>query len=228
MLVTPPVTAEASGEPQRLRFEPGTTSLSGPRMEIAECEVDDYVIRLREGETLWVQLWPDGPYEARALFDVRVTGLGDGWVPSGPRDPVPATWLGSLPTTQDYQIEVTKRGPATRYSLSVDVPRCLDLEAAGGRVSLPGASGDASINTYIFHADARDQISIRIDSPGDVVWFTLAGPDAQPIVRACPEGTHEVEAVARLTGDYVILASVFCCAGEEAEYTITVAVSGQR
>ena len=223
-LATPPVTREAAIEPERLLFDPGTTSLSATRREIAECEVDRYVIRLREGETLWVQLWPDVPYEARALFEVLVTGLGDGWIPSRPHAPVPATWLGSLPTTQDYQIQVTNRGPATLYSLSVDVPRWLDLEAAGGRISLPGAAGEAALNTYLFHADAGDHISVRITSPGDMVWFTLEEPDGQPVVRACPEGTHEFEGVARLTGDYVIIAGVFCCDDEEVEYTITVAV----
>jgi hypothetical protein len=223
---TQPISPETgrAGEAQRLRFELGTTTLSTSWTEIAACQVHDYVIKLRKGESLWVQAWPDGPYEARDLMDVLVTGLGDGWIPTGDHAPNPATWLGTVPTTQDYRIAVANRGPATHYLLSVDVPRWLDLESAGGRITLPGLAGEEGLNSYNFHADAGDRLSIEITSPGDAVWFTLVGPDAQPIIRAIPEGTHQVETVASLTGDYNIIAGLFCCEWERVEYTITVVV----
>jgi len=218
MLPTP------QGEPSRLSFEPGTTSLMSPQVAIGECETDAYVLRLREREWLAVQLWPEVAYEARGLLEIRITGLGDGWTPTDDSGSSAAVWMGRLPTTQDYEIEVTNRGAATRYSLSVDVPRSLDLAASGGRITLPGAAALECINTYEFHADEGDRFSIEVTSSDGGVCFSLEDPDRQPIERYWPSG-EVLEVPALLTGDYTILAGGFCGAVEGVEYTITVEVS---
>ena len=88
----------------------------------------------------------------------------------------------------------------------------------------PGAAAPDSINTYEFHADEGDRISIEVTSSDGGVCFSLEDPDRQPIERYWPSG-EVLEVPALLTGDYTILAGGFCGAVEGVEYTITVEVS---
>jgi hypothetical protein len=212
-------------EPLALTFKPGTTYIFAPQTDIGPCGIRRYRIHVWKGQFLQIHLWPNVAYENRAQFSVTVTGLGDGWTSTSPPGLHSATWFGSVPASQSYLIEVLNRGPAARFSLTVDVPRWLDLEEAGGRITLPGWVEADALNIYEFHADEGDHISVRIASPGDHVWFDLNGPDGYALVRAAADGMHEAQVTAPLGGVYQIVAGNFCCPGDAFDYTISVSVS---
>ncbi len=223
---TPSGLPEPTDAPIPLTFRFGTTYVWAPEAEIAECGMHRYRLHVWEGQSLSIHVWPNMPCENWAQFCVTVTGLGDGWTSTSPPGSLPGTWFGSVPASQAYLIEVLNRGPAARYSLTVDVPRWLDLEEAGGRMSLPGWVEKDALNIYEFHADEGDHIAIRIASPGNSVWFDLNGPDGEALVRAAADGAYEAEVTAQLTGVYQIVAGNFCCsAGEAFDYTIYVEIS---
>jgi inhibitor of cysteine peptidase len=137
-VLTPLAVAAGPGDPLpvRISFQPGASAatLEG---SLAAGEMTRYVLRARQGQTMWVTV---NPISGSAIL---VIWGADGTVLISDHADA-TTWNGPLPATQDYYIDVkgSVDVPST-YTLQVVIPPRLtgqtvtvDERAAGGRIVL--------------------------------------------------------------------------------------------
>lgn len=135
-------------QPTRISFQPGA-SAAVIEDSVAAAGMNSYVLRARQGQTMWTTL---NPISGAAL--IVIWGADGTVLISDHADAT--TWSGVLPATQDYYIDV-KGGvssPST-YTLQVVIPPRL----TGQIVTIDERAGGSQIGL-----NAGDQLSVTLES----------------------------------------------------------------
>jgi hypothetical protein len=184
----------------RIQFQPGATSAvrSG---HLAPDGSDLYVLAASAGQLMDVELSSATP-----------TGLSiwgaDGTVLKRAVDDTP-NWQGTLPSSQDYYVQVIAAGEAVDYGLRVTVFARIQFAAGAtsatvsGPVERLGPEGVEVAGGYVLRAMAGQTMQVRITSPGGDVLLTIVGADGVPLKRYV-DGSAEWEGVLPSTQDYYL------------------------
>lgn len=137
-MLTPLIAAAGPGDPQpvRISFQPGASAAS-VEGSLAAGDMTRYVLRARQGQTMWVTLNPISGNVILVIWGADGTVLISDHADA-------TTWNGVLPSTQDYYIDVKGSvDVASTYTLQVVIPPrltgqivTLDERAAGGHIVL--------------------------------------------------------------------------------------------
>ncbi len=159
----------------RVRFARGTTS-GIVNDSLLAGETRGYVIGADRGQVMMVHAitWPvrQGP-EPPAAAVVRVYSVAEGDELSAPVGEG-AHWSGRLPATGDYVVRVSTTG-ATAYTLAVQIPRPLSVDAADPTAAIRGTAPSRAPVDYIIAGRAGQTLaaSVRDDDPATLHVYGL-------------------------------------------------------
>jgi hypothetical protein len=203
----------ATPEPARIRFEPGTTSATISE-QIEQLGIHRYVLGASAGQLMDILLTSRDD-------DVLTTIYGaDGTVLKSHTDGL-SSWRGTLPSTQDYVIEVVSIGEATTYYLSVTIPARIEFEAETTSMTISSHIAEHGTHDYVVRAFAGQIMEVAISSPNEDVLPTVYGADGT-VLKRYVDGATEWQGELPATQDYIIMASSF---GGETDYTLLVEIS---
>ncbi len=204
-------------EPERIRFDPGATSATVTG-RVAADSADVYVLRALAGQTMDVEVLTPSSSVRLEIWGEDGTVLKHQAV-NGP------SWVGVLPATQDYFVQVISAGAAVDYTLRVTIP---PLEPEPERIEFePGAipatrTGHVAANgaaLYVLRAMGGQTMEVDLVSAADL-HLEIWGEDGTPLKRAAVGGPSWMGTLPS-TQDYFVKAVSF---GPVADYTLTVAV----
>jgi hypothetical protein len=203
-----------AASPTRLSFAPGHTRLSVDD-QIGAGQVKDYVLRLLKDQTLILALSGSGSPRVVVYRATENTPLAGNAGAGG------ANWNGRLPADGDYVVRVLGGSLATRFNLSVDVPRRIVFEPGGVSATVTGTITGRGSVSYLLRALAGQTMTATVASANNVVGLTIWGfSDGTPLHRAesgVPTFTGRLPA----NQDYMLVAVPSV---DTAVYTLTVTV----
>ena len=129
--------------PQRIVFAPGGTSAT-LESYLAAYDTDYYVIRVMAGQLMEISV--DGPADAVRLVvygvdgTVLKSGMGGG-----------AIYLGTVPVTQDYLVNVSTNRELT-YGLRVMIPSRITFEPGGTSANVQASLAANQAHQYVIRA----------------------------------------------------------------------------
>jgi hypothetical protein len=113
-------------------------------------------------------------------------------------------WQGTLPSTQDYSIQVSTKSAALNFSLQVVIPSVIAFAPGATATSVQGNTGDSFVVSYVAHAEKGQTMLVNIDSPQSDVFLTIYGfQDGQPLIRSVM-GSAQFRGTLPATQDYII------------------------
>lgn len=206
-------TLQATG-PERIQFAQGATSatLQGT---VQGAEQKQYLLHAVAGQTVALKTTA----VAGALL-LAVQGMNDGVLYKDFADDLAidaGSWTDKLPITQDYLLTL-KAGSATTdpsaYTLLVTAPTPVAATAAPPeRIQFaPGAvaafvSGKVQFpnrNEYLLRANAGQQMTLEIVSPGNLANFTVTGVNDGQLYKRLENEDRTWAGALPVTQDYVI------------------------
>lgn len=96
-------------------------------------------------------------------------------------------WLGVVPTTGNYLIQVFAGNaqPTANFSMSVVVPQRISFAPGTDSASVAGSTGQGRIVTYLLKANGGQRMIAKLTLPPDSGGLTIYGlDDGQPLIRA--------------------------------------------
>ncbi len=157
---------EPAGQPQRITFAPGATADS-LRGTLAAGEAKGFNLRAFAGQTMIVQVTSPGD-------DVYLAVVGDDRTPLLRPGANAQSWLGRLPSDQDYLIWVAARGEATPFTLDVTIPAELQLAADGQPVLVQGElKADQSVH-YLLVGPTDEGVAVEVTLRGGVGYLVVS------------------------------------------------------
>jgi hypothetical protein len=214
--------ATASATPgaghMRVIFQPGATSAVRTG-HLAPGESHRYLLAARAGQIMSVDL------VSEAAAGLAIQGA-DGLVLKEALDGA-SQWQGTLPSTQDYYVQISAADRAVDYGLRLTVFARIQFAsgATSATVSSPverlGPEGIEVAGAYVLRAMAGQTMRVTVTSPGSDVLLTITGADGTPLKRYV-DGRAEWEGVLPLTQDYYLQP---VSAGAAASFTMTVTIS---
>jgi hypothetical protein len=197
--VTIPAQASGGGaSTQRIRFAPGTdnATVSGT---FREGQSDRYVLRAAAGQTLFLQLRPEGTGAALGVFAPDGSEL--------PTQPGVDTSL-RLPATGDYTIVVGGgRGDSSpTYTLTVRIPApgsALRIQFAPGTnsASLHADIAPATTDRYVLRAAAGQTMTVHVAPLVHNITLSIFAPDGTALAEDLEQAAVSLPA----TGDYLVV-----------------------
>jgi hypothetical protein len=164
---------------ERIAFAPEATSaIATGRLEPGDSRL--YVVRASADQTMRVSVVPPAD---QLLLGIRAA---DGTVLKTGADGAPS-WLGRLPATQDYVIEVASVGEAVDYQLGIVIPVRIAFDAGETSATLGGHLGQDDIHHYVLWAAAGQTMEVAVSAPERPVGLTIVGADGIPLKRYVDE-----------------------------------------
>lgn len=197
-------TASAGDDDQRIEFAAGT-DYGYVEGTFREGEVDRYTLWAGAGQTMYVQLEPNGAGGAGlAVYDPSGTLLTEANGP-GPHE------VGPLPVSGDYVITVgTPRAEVNRYTLGVVIPALIADEPTDAprvsfargtdRATVHGTVAPGSTKRFVLRAGANQSMFIDVGPDSFAALTTILAPDGSVV------GAGHTTALAFLPvdGDYIV------------------------
>lgn len=183
--------------PTRISFDKGATSaaISG---SLKGGEVKEFLIYALKGQTMMIVM---GSTHSDVSFLIRGKNTNDtlGII----RAPT-ATWVGSLPASQDYVIEVFGNTKPSQFSFNVTIPSRIQFASGAVSATVNGRTNARRTISYLLHAAAGQTMAVTVNAPNKVVGLTIYGlRDGQPLVRA-ESGATTWTGKLPATQDYVV------------------------
>jgi len=214
-------------DPVRIAFDPGETSAEVSDT-IEERNTHYYVLRALEGQEMTVDI--SSPND-----DVLLTLVGEDGMPLKRYQHGPPSWTGVLLATQDYYIFAVSVGPATSYTLDVQIAplvsegdfppeEAIRIAFDAGETSAqigPTAIAEYDTDYYVLQALEGQEMTVEITSPNNDVVLTIVTEDGMPIKRYQNGPPASWTGTLPDTQDYYVYAISF---GPDTSYTLTVQV----
>ncbi|MFN8487229.1 MAG: NBR1-Ig-like domain-containing protein [Caldilineaceae bacterium] len=164
--------------PSRIEFGPGVTS---GRIEdnLLGGELRTYVIKALQDQIMLVNLTPADPD-----FVVRVKGQ-NGVVPPA-LNPLNATWVGRLPSTQDYLIQLQANTKNTHYVLTVTIPERIQFKPGATAATLAGVTNGSHF--YSLRAQQGQTMSVKFTAPRPLGFMIYGLEDGAVLHRQADGG----------------------------------------
>jgi hypothetical protein len=191
------------------------TSVSG---DLVAGQVSQYVIRLLQDQTMILNLSP-----ASDVARVQVFGTG-GASPNVIRSvPESGFWLGTIPVTADYILQISATQARGQYYMGVSVPRRLTFDPDAVSLAVNGSTAAHRSVTYLLRASAGQRMAVNLVAPANSGGITIYGlTDGNPLVNANMSGATSWTGNLPGTQDYVIL--VVPAVDSAFNYTLQVTV----
>ena len=195
-----------SGTTRRIQFAPGTDNAT-VEGTFREGQSDGYVLRAAAGQTMLVQLRPEGTGASFGVFAPDGSEL-----PSQPGVDFSAT----LPATGDYTIVVGGgRGDSSpTYTLTVRIP----ADTGARRIEFAPGTNTASVNadvmpatthSYVLRAAAGQTMTVHVAPLVPNITFSIFAPDGTALAE------HQERATVTLptSGDYLVVVATTSSGG---------------
>lgn len=156
------------GSPTFITLAQGNTATNLPG-QIAANGTSTFALRGTAGQALAINTTSP----TNSVF-LTIYGATDGLPLASAANGV-QSWMGLLPTTQDYIILVMNTGPATNYTLSVIMPERITFAPGSTSTVHSGMLGPTGFIHYLFHANAGQTLDINVQSDNSGVVMRLVG-----------------------------------------------------
>ncbi len=168
---------------QRIQFPSGGSSAT-VQGSLGQDGVDRWLLRAQAGQTLSAVLSANNGQAMLVIWGADGTVLLS--------DHAGATqWSGSLPSTQDYIIDVHNWGAATGYALTVTVPPAPRPQPAPQRIrfargatyaTVQGVVESGGARSYILGAAAGQTLSAALSADSPQAYITISGADGAVLI----------------------------------------------
>jgi hypothetical protein len=190
--------APRGGSAQRIEFAPGTDSAT-VQGTFREGLSDRHVLRAAAGQTMLLQLRPEGTGAALVVFAPDGSEL--------PTQPGVDTSI-RLPATGDYTIVVGgARGDSSpTYRLTVRIPAsgsAMRIQFAPGTdtASLHADIAPATTDRYVLRAAAGQTMTVHVAPLVHNITLSILAPDGTALAEHVEQATVELPA----SGDYLVV-----------------------
>ncbi len=156
------------GAPTFINLAPGNTATNLPSQLTAN-GIATYALRGVAGQGLAI----NATAPTNSVF-LTIYGATDGLPLASAANGV-QSWMGILPTTQDYIVLVMNTGPATNYTLSVIIPERVTFAPGSISTVKAGMLGPTGFIHYVFRANAGQTLDLSVQSDNDNVMMRLVG-----------------------------------------------------
>ncbi|HEY6042723.1 MAG TPA: NBR1-Ig-like domain-containing protein [Anaerolineae bacterium] len=163
-------------------------------------QIKQYVIRILQDQTVILNL-----SSASSTARIQVIGT-QGASPNVIRSaPESGFWLGTIPVTGDYILQISAGTQGGNYSLNVSVPRRLTFAPGAISLAVNGSTASRRIVTYLLRASAGQLMAVNLVAPLNTSGITIYGlADGSPLVNANMSGATSWTGNLPGTQDYVI------------------------
>jgi len=132
------------------------------------------------------------------------------------------SWQGTLPTSQDYYLQVIGTNSTENFSLNIIVAARIQFGAGEIKTTLKGSTVNGFAVTYVAFAQKGQKMDVILTVPGDSAGLTIWGfSDGQPYARA-QNGVKDFSLTLPSTQDYII--EVVPQAGQVVDYSAMVRI----
>jgi hypothetical protein len=198
LTVTIPPLGGSTGGAQRISFAPGTDNAT-VEGTFREGESDRYVLRAGAGQTMFVQLRPEGTGAQFGVFAPDGSEL-----PSQPG----VDFVAVLPATGDYTIVVGGgRGDSSpTYTMTVRIPATgstqrIRFAAGTDTASVHADLAPATTHSYVLRAAAGQTMAVQVAPLVPNITFSIFAPDGTPLA----EDLAQADVTLPATGDYLVV-----------------------
>jgi hypothetical protein len=180
--------------PQRISFEPGTTSatLSG---QLKAHQGRDYILRASKGQLMDIDVSPANSVQL-IIYGVDGTvlrsGMGEG-----------SSFRGELPGSQDYIVTIRAGSQDVTYSMNVIIPRRISFQRGAISGAEYGRVGANNSQYYVLKAMKNQTMQVDV-TPGDNLQLVIYGSDGTVLKSGMGEGTN-FKGVLPSTQDYIVV-----------------------
>lgn len=154
--------------PTFINLAPSNTATNLPG-QIAANSIATYALRGVAGQGLAMNVTAP----TNSVF-LSIYGATDGLPLASAANGV-QSWMGILPTTQDYIILVVNTGPASNYNLSVIMPERMSFAPGSTNIVKAGMLGSTGFMHYVFRANAGQALDLSVASDNNNVVMRLVG-----------------------------------------------------
>ncbi|HSJ57664.1 MAG TPA: hypothetical protein VLC95_10810, partial [Anaerolineae bacterium] len=215
---------DAAADVTRIQVAPGATSAS-LQGTLAAAGSHRYVLRAAGGQTMTVDLtYPSG--EALLIIwgadgDVLISDHAE-----------TRHWTGTLPSTQDYYVDVRASAASTtvNYTLQVTIPPAGQEEPQPTRIQFKPGATSATLNghlaagavrRYVLGAMAGQTMTVRLTPASAPAYLVIWGADGSVLLSGNWQ-SKEYSGVLTLTEDYYV--DVHSAGGSAVAYTLQVTI----
>lgn len=182
---------------QRIQFDPGKFSLEITN-QIAPGGLDHYVLNIGAEQQIETTIYPPG------VVTVVISGE-DGTTLKSELDNL-STWAGTIPTTQDYFIDITSVvGIETRYTLTITIPPLTPIATTGQISGSISYGGEANPPLHIVAYNLESNLWYFLKTSENTFFFEIGG---------LPPGTYNLVAYSQENMASGHLAPITVNAGE--------------
>ncbi len=206
---------QQTSTPERIVFAPGATSASMEGTVPDQGKVE-FVLKAQKGQEMILDL-------SSAPEDVFLGIVTDDGYPlvrpvAGARH-----WMGELPKSGDYHIEVAAMRKGGPFSLFVQIPRWITFPKGSHSATLKGEVKHGQMVDYLLKGKKGQHLKVTVQSPNDSTLLNIVAlENGMPMLRYVAESTQFDDV---LPYDDLYLISVFGGAPKAVKYTLTVSVT---
>jgi hypothetical protein len=185
--------ATATSAPTRIAFATGATTafLNG---SIAAHGTHQYVVNIGADQLLDVSLTPQEGLHT-SIYGVDGTVLQSGMGEA-------VGFRGTVPSTQDYIIQVSAADQAVSYSLNVTIPQRITFDSGQTNLVREGSIPAAGNFQYMVNVQAGQFVEISL-TPDDAINMSLYGVDGE-VLKSGMGGRAFFRGAVPTTQDYII------------------------
>jgi hypothetical protein len=189
----PTATEEPSTTAVRISFATGATS-AVVEGHLAAQVMQRYVLRVVAGQLMEISIDPQDKVQL-VLYgaDGTVLKSGMGGV---------AFFRGTVPSTQDYVVELRAGSEAVSYQLHVMIPVRISFAAGATSAVVEGALAAAQTRSYVLNIAAGQLLEVSV-SPPDAVRLVIYGADGTVLKSGMGEGSF-FRGTVPSTQDYIV------------------------
>jgi hypothetical protein len=178
--------------PERISFAKGgdETIVGG---KVAASDVHQYVLNLRQSQLFELALGQQGIHTQIYGVDGNVlqSGMGGG-----------AGFRGTVPSTQDYIVNVVSDGGAVDYAMTVKVPERITFAPDATSVTLQGSVEGHSYFAYVINLQAGQVLDVSSDLPDTSMGLSIYGVGGN-VIKSGASGAS-FRGKVPMTQDYII------------------------
>ncbi|MEJ2211327.1 MAG: hypothetical protein P8129_20125 [Anaerolineae bacterium] len=193
----PPATATVAptspGAAQRISFAAGATSAT-VEGSLAAQEGTSYVLKVMAGQLIEVSAEPQGKVQI-ILYGVDGTVLLSGAAAG-------SFFRGTVPSTQDYVLDVRAGVDAVDYTLNIIIPVRISFAPGTTQASVDGAVAVDQVQHYVLNVAKGQLMEVSVD-PQDTLRLTIYGVDGT-VLKSGMGGGAFFRGTVPSTQDYIV------------------------
>ncbi len=202
---TPVPTPQPTPGRERIRFAPGATSTTVTG-SVHPATLREYVFNAMGGQSIRIEL-----ISSDATGNFAIYGLGDG-TPLKRLDNPNTVWTSTLPSTQEYVLQVgTPGNAAITYELYIEIttappattPVRIQFAPGARTATVNGATSGMAPARYVLQASAGQTMSVDLTVDNTNAYITVLHPTGSNMAGAGGP-IHHWSAMLPITGDYIV------------------------